>query len=154
MSVSVVICAYTMDRWDSLVAAVRSCFDQTLKPDEVVVVIDYNEDLFARATLEFSDAFVVANSSSKGLSGARNTGVSSSTGEIVVFLDDDAYGEPAWLENLTAPMDDPLVAGGGGWTLPWGEVVSARCFPEPFFWILGCIPRARQKPRERIRNPI
>jgi glycosyltransferase involved in cell wall biosynthesis len=154
MSVSVVICAYTMDRWDSLVAAVRSCFDQTLKPDEVVVVIDYNEDLFARATLEFSDAFVVANSSSKGLSGARNTGVSSSTGEIVVFLDDDAYGEPAWLENLTAPMDDPLVAGVGGWILPYWEVGVAHWFPETFYWILGCSYQGLPKTSEPIRNPI
>ena len=48
MSVSVVICAYTMDRWDALVAAVKTSLAQSTPPDEVLVVIDYNEELYRR----------------------------------------------------------------------------------------------------------
>src|ERR1700722_15480429 len=120
MSISVVICAYTMDRWDALVAAVESSLEQTVRPDEVVVVIDYNEELYRRAALELSGAqvLVLTNRSTKGLSGARNTGVAMSSGDIVAFLDDDAYAEPDWLEHLVAPMADPVVVGAGGWVLP------------------------------------
>ncbi len=49
MTISVIIPAYTMDRWDTLVGAVRSCEKQTLEPDQVIVVIDYNDELLARA---------------------------------------------------------------------------------------------------------
>ena len=104
MRISVVICAYTMDRWNTLVAAVRSCEEQTLKPSEIIVVIDYNEELRVRATQEFTSVYVVANESTKGVSGARNTGVAASSGDIVAFLDDDAYADSDWLEQLTLPM--------------------------------------------------
>ena len=108
MSVSVVICAYTMDRWDALAAAVGSCFDQTHKPSDVVVVIDYNEDLLQRATQEFTGAVVVANRFEKGLSAARNTGIAASRGDVIAFLDDDAFAEPEWLEQLIAPFGRSL----------------------------------------------
>ena len=39
MNVTVVICAYTLERWDQLCEAVASCADQTLVPDEVVQLI-------------------------------------------------------------------------------------------------------------------
>ena len=154
MRVSVVICAYTMDRWDSLVASVNSSFDQTLQPIEVIVVIDHNGELYQRATGEFPDALVVANKSTKGLSGARNTGVALSLGEVVAFLDDDAYAETTWLERLVAPFEDEKVAGVGGWILPHWEGASAPWFPKTFYWILGCSYEGLPDTNATIRNPI
>jgi glucosyl-dolichyl phosphate glucuronosyltransferase len=154
MSVSVVVCAYTMDRWDDLVAAVQSCNDQTLKPDEIVLVIDYNDALRTRARLELTSTRVVANQSTKGLSGARNTGVVASKSDVIVFLDDDAFADSEWLENLTAPLSDPKVVGVGGWVVPnWnGEI--ARWLPETFYWVLGCSYVGLPSDRSEIRNPI
>ena len=40
--ISVVICAYTEDRWDDLVAAVASVQGQSESPREIVVVVDHN----------------------------------------------------------------------------------------------------------------
>lgn len=154
MSVSVVICAYTMDRWEDLVVAVQSCVDQTSKPDEIVVVIDYNDELKVRAQLELTSAQVVANQSTKGLSGARNTGVVVSTGDVIAFLDDDAYAEPEWLERLMAPFYDPKVVGVGGWILPNWEGEVARWLPETFYWVLGCSYAGLPADKSRIRNPI
>jgi glycosyltransferase involved in cell wall biosynthesis len=154
MQVSIVICAYTLDRWDSLIASVQSGFDQTLAPLEVIVVIDHNDELLERATKEFANASVVANQSIKGLSGARNTGVALAVGDVVAFLDDDAYADQAWLEGLTEPFADPLVAGTGGWILPHWESQAAPWFPESFYWILGCSYLGLPETNATIRNPI
>ncbi len=75
--------------------------------DEIVVVIDHNDALLARARVAFPAATVLANASAQGLSGARNTGIDASTGDIVCFLDDDAAAEPDWSTHLLAPYADP-----------------------------------------------
>jgi glucosyl-dolichyl phosphate glucuronosyltransferase len=154
MSISVVVCAYTMDRWDDLAAAVRSCDDQTLKPDEIVLVIDYNDALKARARRDLTGVRVVSNQSTKGLSGARNTGVVASKGDVIVFLDDDAFADPEWLEKLTAPLSDPLVVGVGGWVVPNWDGDIARWLPETFYWVLGCSYAGLPSDGASIRNPI
>jgi hypothetical protein len=143
-----------MDRWDALVEAVHSCGLQTEQPFEVIVVIDYNDELLQRSTKEFSAAIVVPNRSTKGLSGARNTGVVTTTGDIVAFLDDDAYAEPNWLEELTKPLHDPNVVGAGGWIVPHWETKPAPWFPETFYWILGCSYSGLPPNGAQIRNPI
>ena len=50
-SVTVVICAYTERRWQSLLRAVHSLRDQRRLPEQCVVVIDHNEQLLRRARL-------------------------------------------------------------------------------------------------------
>src|SRR4051794_6380746 len=75
-SVSVIICAYTDRRWPVLVDAVGSALEQVPSPLEVVLVIDHNDALAARARAELDERVrVVANAEQQGLSGARNTGV-------------------------------------------------------------------------------
>lgn len=154
MNTSVIICAYTLDRWGDLCAAVKSCHDQSTIADEVILVVDYNDELFARATDEFTTTRVLANNMTKGLSGARNTGVAASTGEVVVFLDDDAFGETKWLEALTAPFSDPQVCGVGGWVVPEWESEQPQWFPETFYWVFGCSYSGLPGDGAAIRNPI
>jgi len=154
MRLSVIICAYTMNRWTALVDAVNSCFAQTRTPDEIILVIDYNEELRERAAAEFPDVRVIANDMTKGLSGARNTGVIASSGDVLAFLDDDAFAETEWLENLAKAFEDPLVAGSGGWILPHWEGPQPRWFPRTFLWILGCSYEGLPENNAPIRNPI
>jgi len=154
MNVSVVICAYTLDRWEDLSSAVTSALRQTIAPCEVIVVIDYNDELFTRASNAMPDAIVVANVATKGLSGARNTGVATSSGEIIAFLDDDAYGEPEWLERLVAPLDDEQIAGAGGWVVPQWPGDEPLWFPKTFLWVLGCSYLGLPEDGATIRNPI
>ena len=47
--VSIVICAYTEDRWPELVAAVDSVRQQTTLPYEIILVIDHHPQLLLRA---------------------------------------------------------------------------------------------------------
>ena len=94
---SVIICAYTLDRWDQLVEAVLSVHAQTTPAHEVLVVIDHNDELLdlGRAVAHRHRHRVVPNSQRRGLAGARNTGVEAAWGDVVVFLDDDARADPA-----------------------------------------------------------
>ncbi len=45
MSASVVICAYTVDRWAVTQRSVASALGQDPPPDEVVLVVDHNLEL-------------------------------------------------------------------------------------------------------------
>ncbi len=138
-TVTVVICAYTERRWDSLVDAITSIRAQRRRPDQLVVVIDHNDELLLRAQSAFqSDVKVVANAEVTGLSGARNTGLRLATGDVVAFLDDDAEADPGWLEELLAHYL-PDVVGAGGAALPvWPGSARPRWFPEEFDWVVGC----------------
>jgi len=111
--ISVIICAYTLNRWSDLLAAVQSVRAQTLAPLQFIVVIDYNDDLLAQAREAFPELTVVPNGGPKGLSGARNTGVALASAEIVAFLDDDAVADATWLEELAKGYSVDNVLGVG-----------------------------------------
>src|ERR1700680_4305787 len=98
--ISVVICAYTEERWYDLIAAVESIQRQSIPPREIILVIDHNTSLFERARTQISGLDVIENSEPSGLSGARNSGIAKSQGTLIAFLDDDAVAEPDWLERL------------------------------------------------------
>jgi GT2 family glycosyltransferase len=111
---TVVICVYTEKRWDDIVAAVGSVAAQDVRAAEVLVVVDHNPALLERARAEFGDVRVLANAHRQGLSGARNTAVAAASGDVVVFLDDDAAARPGWLRALLTPYADPDVVAVGG----------------------------------------
>src|SRR6266487_1120270 len=112
--ISVIICAYTEDRWNDLVAAIRSVQQQTHPPREIIVVVDHNPGLLKRAQEHLLDVVIVENRRTRGLSGARNSGIAEANGNIIAFLDDDAIAEPSWLEHLVVYYADPRIAGVGG----------------------------------------
>ena len=155
--VSVVICAYTEQRWSRLVEAIESVGAQSVRPRELVVVVDHNPALLARLAERFrADPLVTLLESrgARGLSGARNTGVQHSTGEIIAFLDDDATARPDWLEHLRQAFEDPEVQAVGGFAAPdWGGTPPAW-FPPEFLWVVGCTYRGAPHERVEIRNPI
>src|SRR6266852_6777308 len=57
--VSVVICAYTDLRWKQTQEAVRSALAQRPAPAQVLLVVDHNPDLAARARRELSGVTVL-----------------------------------------------------------------------------------------------
>ena len=59
-------------------------------------------------------ARVIRHSVNRGLSAARNTALAAAGGEILVFVDSDAYADPRMLEALLAGFATPEVAGVGG----------------------------------------
>lgn len=156
LTLSVVICAYTMDRWDEIGAAVRSVLDQRPPVEQVVLVIDHAPELLAAARSEFTDPRVLIgeNVAARGLSGARNSGIALATGDVVAFLDDDAEAEPGWAGRLLAWYADPAVLGVGGASLPVWASGRPRWFPEEFDWVVGCTYRGMPTQPAPVRNPI
>jgi GT2 family glycosyltransferase len=153
-TVSVIVCAFADRRWPDLVAAVESLHQQSCQVDEVVVVIDHNPALLDRARRELSVAHAVANRHARGLSGARNTGIETATGDVLAFLDDDAVAEPGWLEALLARYRDPRVISVGGAVLPRWEDGRPPGLPEEFDWVVGCSYRGMPVGAGPVRNPI
>jgi len=136
--ISVVICAHFDERWDDLTAAVASVRAQGPSPAEILVVVDGNPRLFARAQAAFLDATVLPNTGAPGLAGARNSGVAAATGDVVAFLDDDAEVTPNWLVRLAARYADPQVVGVGGAVVPRWIAPRPPWFPSEFNWVVGC----------------
>ena len=104
-SISVIICAYTLERWDDLVRVVRSVLAQTRPALETIVVIDGNDELARRARETFADAVVLVNAYAAGsLRRAANRARSARAGTVVAFIDDDAVADPDWLEQLSGRL--------------------------------------------------
>lgn len=153
-TVSVVLCAYTLERWDDITAAVGSLRTQSRPVDEVLLVVDHNDELLQRARAAFPDVRCLPNAETRGLSGARNTGVRAATGDVVAFLDDDAAAETGWVAGLLAPYDDPSVVGTGGRVLPAWRAPRPRWFPDEFLWVVGSSYAGLPEGRAEVRNPI
>ena len=153
-SISVVVCAYTLERWDNLVDVVESVHAQTRPAIETIVVIDGNDELARRAHETFSDTVVLVNAYQPGLSGGRRTGSDRARGDVVAFIDDDAIADADWLEQLSGAYRDPNVLGVGGVIEPLWEQPPPPWFPAEFNWVVGCTYAGMPVQRDRIRNPI
>lgn len=154
LSVSVVICAYSERRWEQTSAAVKSALSQSPPPAEVLLVVDYNAKLAARARTELADVTVLENGGSQGLSDARNTGLRAATQPVTAFLDDDAEARPGWLASLIDPYRSPDVVATGGAAHPWWPGAPPRWLPPEFYWVVGCSYRGLPSSVGPVRNPI
>ena len=65
---------------------------------EVIVVNDGSTDHVADIVKEYPVKLI--STPNQGLSNARNTGMKAAQGEIIAYIDDDAYPDPHWLHYL------------------------------------------------------
>jgi len=154
LNFTVIICAYTEDRWDDLISSVSSVKSQTLQPAEIIVVIDHNQRLFERTRAQFSGIILLENNNERGLSGARNTAIAVARGDILVFMDEDAVANPNWLELLNENFTDPHVMGVGGSIIPNWENGRPAWFPREFDWVVGCTYIGLPEQTAPVRNLI
>ena len=57
----------------------------------------------------------------------RNTGIEKAKGDVVAFIDDDAYPDPSWLANAVKYFSEPSIGGvGGPGVTPPGDSFLAR----------------------------
>ncbi|TMI12208.1 MAG: glycosyltransferase [Betaproteobacteria bacterium] len=122
--ISVVVCSYNGAR------TIRDCLDgleQLAYPNyEVIVVDDGSTDSTAAIACQYDCRLI--RTENRGLSNARNTGLKAATGEIVAYIDDDAYPDPHWLAYLAARfLSTPHAAVGGPNLAPPGDGPIAEC---------------------------
>jgi glycosyltransferase involved in cell wall biosynthesis/GT2 family glycosyltransferase len=153
-SISVVICAYTLDRLDRIEAAIGSLRAQTVAPEEIVLVIDHSPELEAACRERWPGIRVLPNDEQQGLSGARNTGLREARGEVVAFLDDDAEAERSWLRRLGEAYADSRILGVGGTVQPSWETGRPGWFPPEFDWVIGCTHSGMPRERSAVRNLV
>jgi len=122
--VSVVVCSYNG------APTIRDTLEglQRLEyPDfEVIVVNDGSTDDTAKIAAEYDVKLI--STENRGLSAARNTGWQNATGEIVAYIDDDAYPDPHWLHYVAHRfMTGEWVGVGGPNIAPPGDGPIADC---------------------------
>jgi O-antigen biosynthesis protein len=123
--ISVVVCTYNGG------ATLRETFRHLQRlnyPDfEVIVVDDGSTD--GGADEAEANGYRLIRTQNAGLSSARNTGLHAANGEIVAYLDDDAYPDADWLKYLALSFLRGDYVGVGGPNIP----------PPGDGWIADCV---------------
>ncbi len=114
--VSVVVCSYNG------AATIHDTLEGLRNLDypdfEVIVVNDGSTDSTPDIVSEYPSVKLVTTEN-RGLSNARNTGIETSEGDLVAFIDDDAYPDSLWLKYLVLSLsEEENCVGGGGPNLP------------------------------------
>jgi glycogen(starch) synthase len=111
-SVSVVINTY--NRAASLRVVLTALEQLDYERFEVVVVNGPSTDDTETVLNEYADRIKSGTCANRNLSESRNIGIALAAGDIVAFIDDDAYPDPAWLNSIVDAFDDEECAGAGG----------------------------------------
>jgi O-antigen biosynthesis protein len=122
--ISVVVCTYNG------ASTIRGCLEGLRRlqyPNlEVIVVNDGSRDATPAIVREYGVRMITTEN--RGLSSARNTGWRAASGELVAYLDDDAWPDPHWLHYLAEAFRTTAhVAVGGPNVPPPDETPIARC---------------------------
>src|SRR2546425_694879 len=122
--ISVVVCSYNGAR------TIRDCCAGLIRLEypnfEVIVINDGSTDATPEIVSHYD--FRLISTDNRGLSSARNTGWQEAKGEIVAYIDDDAYPDPHWLTYIAAAfMRTPHVGIGGPNLPPHGDGPIADC---------------------------
>ena len=124
---------------------------------EVVVVNGPSTDGTVELLARYDGRVKVLQCPERNLSASRNVGIAAAAGDIVAFIDDDAYPHPGWLNALERAFEasDEVAAAGGpvldhtGWTFQAWRSYASRFAnprweqeqgPDPS-WLL-CLPGA------------
>ena len=121
---SVIVCSYNGS------ATIEDCLQGLMELDypayEVIVVNDGSQDGTADIAKRFPVKLITTPNC--GLSNARNTGLSHAKGEIVAYIDDDAYPDTHWLRYLAyAYLHSSHVGIGGPNLSPPNDGPIAKC---------------------------
>jgi glucosyl-dolichyl phosphate glucuronosyltransferase len=138
---SVVIPTY--NRPTEVEAILRSLLEQDARPNEIVVVDDSISNETSVVVQKLAEAFrgaginllhLPAGPIRRGLPGARNAGVRASSGDIVVFLDDDVLPHAQYLNIVGRAFNDqPNIVGAQGFVLPEPRGILREALSRMFF---------------------
>lgn len=111
MKATVVVPCYSGANY--VARTIESLLVQSHPPNEILVIDDGSTDGSAEIIRHYP-VRLVQHERNKGLAAARNTAIAAATGDILAFVDVDAFADPDWLNMLFSGYDDPQVGGVGG----------------------------------------
>lgn len=117
-TLSVIIPTY--NRLDDLTRCIRSILSQSRLPEELIVVDDGDlGDMPLREECERTGirCLYEKKAGPRGQTDSKNQGVRDSSGEVLIFLDDDTELLPGFIEALAAPYEDDDSIGGVAGTI-------------------------------------
>ena len=95
-------------------SCIDSLFNQTVKPDQIILVNDGSEDSSEEKIKKHENVELINHVKNLGLAEARNTAIKNSIGDIIVFIDSDARAHPDFIEMLLECYSEEDIVGVGG----------------------------------------
>lgn len=109
MNSSIIVPVYNGEKY------IRKCIESLLAQDfkdiEVIIVDDGSTDKTANICSEYKDERIrVIHQENKGVSEARNIGLSAATGDVILFVDVDDWVEPTFVSKMMEPFYDQNIS--------------------------------------------
>jgi glycosyltransferase involved in cell wall biosynthesis len=101
--VSIIIPAYNAEKYVG--AAITSSLTQTYRDVEVVVVDDGSTDRTSSIAEGYGPLLTLVRQENRGLSAARNAGISAATGSVIVLCDSDDFLLPTHVEQAVSLLE-------------------------------------------------
>lgn len=127
--VSIVICTY--NRSGKLEETLQSVVKQDFASLEIIVVDNNSTDDTVQVVKKYPVKYVLEKR--QGVAYARNTGLETSRGDYLAFIDDDETVNPDWVTEILKGFKlDPKVAVVTGPVVPVYEIAPPRWLPDSF----------------------
>lgn len=97
----------TYNRCDHAIQCLTDLGEQSFQPKEIILVDNASSDgTVAAVKSRFPNVVLIESPENLGVGGARNLGIKSATGDIVIVIDDDArFAEPDACEKALAEFE-------------------------------------------------
>lgn len=155
--VSVIVCTYSLKRFDNIVSCIKILLDNSYKNLEIIIVVDGNEELrqnIETIYMKNDNVHIIENKKNEGPSVSRNRGIEFAKGDIVAFIDDDAFASSNWVETIVKNFSEyPEIMICGGKLIPVYEK-GAQILSEELLWIVGCTYKGHPIKKQFVRNVI
>lgn len=155
MRISVVLCTYSLDRYEEFSEAANSILSQTYDDVELVVVVDGTDQVYQKIVADYgnqNDTTIHCNDQNRGLSYSRNRGAELASGDIVAFLDDDAVAALDWAEHIVDGYERFDALAVGGKMVPDWLSGEPSYLPEEFYFLIGVTYRGFREDEGYVRN--
>jgi len=149
MKITFIVCTYSRELLFDTFKCLYSLINQDYRGSkEILLVMDKDEELYNMFNIIVPKSVNILLNEQPGLSNARNTGIKHATGDIIVFIDDDAFADKQFATNLIKNYKDENVIGTAGKILPDG----IPNYPEELWWIGGFTNKGYAETRCEVRN--
>ena len=127
----VTLIATVLNEAESLAGFLTALLSQTRPPDEIILTDGGSTDgslEIIRKVLDAGAPLEVIVAAGANIARGRNLAIRQARGDIIASTDAGCRADPRWLEELTAPFQDPLVHVVGGFSLAEARTRREKSF--------------------------